>query len=599
MQKIKNLIKKYFTYFTYFYQRLRYRVFIALALSIAVGTLDGFGLAMFLPLLQMVDGSESTTDEGMGNLSFLLDGMQAIGLPLILSSVLIMILIFFLLKGAAKFAEQYYNVIISHYFIKKMRFDNVDSLVNYSYKAFVNSDVGHLQNTLSGEVGRVLGAYKSYFKVIQSGIMVLVYVVLAFLSNPQFAILVTIGGVLSNFLYKKIYKKTKESSKKLVRGSSDFQGQLIQLVAFFKYFKATGLIKDYGKKLKKTVEEIEAISLKMGWYNTILSSSREPVVITVVIGVILLQTIAMGQNLSLIILSLLFFYRSLTFLMALQTQWNSFLNASGSLENMTEFMLDLKAKRDVFGKEKYNQFNQSLHLQNASFHYEEGSPILKQMNLQIEKNISIAFVGESGSGKTTLVNILAGLLPLNSGEYFIDGKSISNLYIPSFQRKIGYITQEPVIFSDDIFNNVTFWAERTEENMANFWETLEKASIVDFVRELPQKENTLMGNNGILVSGGQKQRISIARELYKEADILIMDEATSALDSETEQSIQESIDALKGQYTILIVAHRLATIRNVDRVIHLKNGRVAGDGSFEELKNSSTDFNKMINLQEI
>ncbi|GAA5026449.1 antibiotic ABC transporter ATP-binding protein [Marivirga lumbricoides] len=598
MNNFKKFIKKYFSHFVYFFQRLRYRIFIAMALSIIVGALDGLGLAMFLPLLQMVDG-EGGDPEAMGSLRFLVDGMEFLNIPLVLSSVLVVMLIFFILKGIAKFFESFYNVILTRFFIKELRFENIDALTSYSFKAFVNSDVGHLQNTLSGEIGRVVGAYRAYFKVIQASVMVLVYIFLAFMANPQFAILVSIGGGLSNLAYQQIYKKTKENSNQLVKGNSGFQGQLIQIIAFFKYFKATGLAKIYGNKLKITAENIEAIQVKMGWYNTLLQATREPLVVGVVIGVILIQTTLMGQSLGLIILALLFFYRSLTFLMALQMQWNQFLNNSGSLENMTSFMIDLKSNSDHFGHVKIKCFQEELRLQDVNFGYGEDSKVLKDINLSISKNRSIAFVGESGSGKTTLINILSGLIPIDDGKFFIDKIDSMNIHIPSYQRRIGYITQEPVIFSDDIYNNVTFWADRSEENVSKFWKAVERAAIANFIKELPQKDRTLLGNNGILVSGGQKQRISIARELYKDIDILIMDEATSALDSETEQAIQENVDALKGKYTILIVAHRLATIKNMDRVILLKNGRIVGDGSFNELKSSSEEFDKMVNLQEI
>jgi ABC-type multidrug transport system fused ATPase/permease subunit len=598
MKKIKELVKKYLKHFSYFYIHLRYRIFVSLALSLAVGTLDGFGLAMFLPLLQMVDGQTQATSESMGNLGFLVDGMLKLGLPLNVNSILLVILFFFLLKGMARFIEAYYKVQLSRYFIKNLRFQNIEKLSNYSYKAFVMADVGRIQNTLSGEVGKIVSAYRNYFLTVQAGVMVLVYVFLAFLANPQFAILVALGGMLSNIVYRKIYKKTKEASRNLTKRGHHFQALLIQKVAFFKYLKATGLMDTYAKKLKMTILEIEAITKKMGWYNAILSATKEPLIVLVVVCVIMVQIAFFSKSLGLIILSLLFFYRSLTFLMNLQTQWNSFLSASGSLDNMTEFMDELKADQEKNGKNKLGEFTNRLELVNISFSYGQ-MPILHDISLAIPKNETIAFVGESGSGKTTLVNLLAGLMPIDRGKFLIDGKDSSSLNIKTYQRRIGYITQEPVIFSDTIYNNVTFWADDTPENKARFWETMRKASIDEFVNSLPDKENSLLGNNGILVSGGQKQRISIARELYKDIDILIMDEATSALDSETERSIQANIDMLRGQYTILIVAHRLATIRNADRVVLLTKGKIESIGRFDELKSSSKLFEKMVELQEV
>ena len=181
----------------------------------------------------------------------------------------------------------------------------------------------------------------------------------------------------------------------------------------------------------------------------------------------------------------------------------------------------------------------------------------------------------------------------------IDGINANKIDMRTFQNRIGYITQEPVIFDDTIFNNVTFWDEKTPENLEKFWIALQKAAIVVMVIELPEKEDAPLGNNGVMISGGQKQRISIARELYKDIDILIMDEATSALDSETERVIQNNIEELKGKYTILIVAHRLSTIKTADEIIVMKKGEIIDKGNFEYLIQNNPSFQKMVNLQEL
>ncbi len=598
MAKLKFLVKKYLVHFSYFYSHLRYRVFIALGLSLGVGVLDGFGLAMFLPLLQMVDGQSSATAEDMGGLSFLVEGLDSWGIELNLTTILLVISVFFLLKGIIKFCESYYNVLVQQYFIKKLRYDNVNRLGEYSYKAFVMADSGRIQNTLSGEVGRVSNAYMSYFSAVQSGVLVFVYVILAFLTNPQFAVLVAVGGGLSNFLYNRIYKKTKSTSGKITKGGHAFQGLLIQKVAFFKYLKATGFMTEYGKKLKKAINYIEDSNKKIGFYNSVLVATREPMVIIIVMVVIFVQVNFFSENIGIIVLSLLFFYRSLNALVQTQNYWNKFLNNSGSLENMTEFMKELSESKEIEGKVNISNFKNEIVLENVSFGYNQGA-ILESISLTIERNKVYAFVGESGSGKTTLVNLIAGLFPIDCGSIAIDSIPYEELNRSSFSKRIGYITQEPVIFADSIFNNVTQWAPQTEENKRRFWKALEKSALSDFVENLPDKEESLLGSNGVMVSGGQKQRISIARELYKEVDILIMDEATSALDSETENLIQKNIDKLKGKYTILIVAHRLSTIKSADEVILLNKGKIEGKGTYQELIIDSKPFQKMVEFQEI
>jgi subfamily B ATP-binding cassette protein MsbA len=563
-----------------------------------VGLLDGLGLAMFLPLLKMVDAGSAASSEGMGNMRFLTDSLQALGIGLTLVSVLCVIVFFFVLKGLMKFWENYYRVVLLQDFVLKLRHESVDKLSTYTYKAFISADSGKIQNTLSGEIGRVVTSYTSYFGTIQNGVFVMVYVVLAFFANPQFALLVGIGGVITNLLYSSIFKRTKKISIALTSIGHNYQGLLIQSVAFFKYLKATARMKAYSAKLKTSISEIQKNNRKIGMIAAFLESSREPLIILVVVSVIMVQTTVFHQSLGLIILSLLFFYRSLNYLMLVQTNWNSFLAVSGSLENIDSFIKDLNKNQDAKGRNSKWTFDKEISVKNVNFSYGE-TRVLKNVSLEIKKNKTVAFVGESGSGKTTLVNILSGLMPVDSGVIMIDGTDIQDIDISSFQNKIGYITQEPIVFNDTIFNNVTFWDEDTEENRTKFWQALKKAAIYDFVMSLPEKESAPLGNNGVMVSGGQKQRISIARELYKDIEVLIMDEATSALDSETELSIQENIDLLKGKCTILIVAHRLSTIRNADTIVLLNKGEVEAVDSFNGLVGKSANFKRMISLQEI
>ena len=329
-----------------------------------------------------------------------------------------------------------------------------------------------------------------------------------------------------------------------------------------------------------------------------VSGVREPSMILVVAAAILFETQVIGSGLSSILVSLLFFYRALTSLLSVQTFYNNFLGTSGSMENMKEFQNTIEQNKEDFGSLKLSAFNSSLVLKNASLSYTD-TRILKSLNLKIEKNESVAFVGESGSGKTTLLNVLTGLIPLNEGGFYIDGMDANTVDLRTLQNRIGYITQEPVIFNASFFENISFWAPKTPENFERYRIASERASLTSFILNQELREDAILGNNGINLSGGQRQRISIARELYKEIDILIMDEATSALDSETEKTIQESIESLKGKYTIIAVAHRLSTIKSADRIFVMQSGKIVETGNYSDLMLESATFKRMVELQEL
>jgi len=177
-----------------------------------------------------------------------------------------------------------------------------------------------------------------------------------------------------------------------------------------------------------------------------------------------------------------------------------------------------------------------------------------------------------------LANLIATLLKPTKGDILFDNNPATLYDLKTYRNKIGYISQEPVIFNDTIYNNIAFWQEISPENMANFWKVAKLTHLEDFIKSLKDKENTRLGDNGILISGGQKQRISIARELYKNVELLILDEATSSLDSETESIIQKNIDTLHGNFTIVIIAHRLSTIKNADVIYLIEKGKIVDSG---------------------
>lgn len=596
---LKKIVNKYFESFSYFYSHLRYRIFVVVAFSIFIGVLDGFGLSMFLPLLKVVNNSEgSGGEETSEQLEVLVNLIEGVGLELNLVTVLTFMVFFFLAKGIIQYFSSVYRINVQQWFVEKIRVNNIKGLNRLAYKYFVQSDVGRIQNTMTGEVDRVAGAYFNYFKAFEYSILVVVYMVFAFTMNAQFAILVTIGGGVTNFLYKRLYKTTKILSRDLTGENNNFQSLVIQNVTNYKYLKATGFSNSYGKKLIESVLEIKNNNIKIGKLDALLTSGREPILIIVVVLVIWIQLSFFNAEFGPILISLLFFYRALNYLMQMQVRWNKFLSVSGSLENMQEFMQELKQHRETTGSDVIKDNLKDIHLKDVEFKY-GNTKILDSLSLSIENKESIAFVGESGSGKTTLINIIAGLLPINGGNYSINGINYANLQNQTYQKRIGYITQDPVIFNETIFNNITLWQDRTSNNLELFWEVVKKAALFDFVNTLPEKENTVLENNGANLSGGQKQRISIARELFKDIDVLILDEATSALDSETENIIQRNIDSLKGQYTVIIVAHRISTIKNADRIVIMKNGQITEIGKYEDLIDKSEYFSKLVELQEL
>lgn len=224
-------------------------------------------------------------------------------------------------------------------------------------------------------------------------------------------------------------------------------------------------------------------------------------------------------------------------------------------------------------------------------------PIFKNLSFTIEPNTTVAFVGKSGSGKSTILSLISKLIEVDKGEISIDDINVKELSKNSLRSNISLINQFPYIFDMSIKENLQLVKkDATDEEI---WEVLKRASFDEDVKAMPKGINTKVGESGIKLSGGQRQRLAIARALLKETKIILFDESTSSLDNFAQSHIQQSIENMKGQHTIVIVAHRLSTIRNVDRIYFLENGEISASGTFDELFESNEQFKKMFLIENI
>jgi ABC-type multidrug transport system fused ATPase/permease subunit len=246
-------------------------------------------------------------------------------------------------------------------------------------------------------------------------------------------------------------------------------------------------------------------------------------------------------------------------------------------------MDDYRKEQQQKKSDKEISFSKEIIFKDILFRFPDSEqPVLNHLSFSIQKGEKIGFVGTSGSGKTTLMNILLRFYIENSGDVLVDGVKLVRDNMSSWRKKIGYVKQDIFMIDGTIKENIAFGEDEADE--ARLMKVIQQASLEKFVKSLPDGVNTLIGEFGSRLSGGQKQRIGIARSLYRDAEILIFDEATSALDNATEQEVTESIDRLSDtNKTIFIIAHRITTLKNCDKIFELKNGEIAGMHKYHEL----------------
>lgn len=239
----------------------------------------------------------------------------------------------------------------------------------------------------------------------------------------------------------------------------------------------------------------------------------------------------------------------------------------------------------------------TVEFRNVGFSYgDDKPPVLKDVSFKVEAGKSIAIVGHSGSGKSTLVSLVPRFYDVGSGEILLDGTAVQDYELASLRSNISLVSQDVILFNDTIANNLAYGQLR-QCSRAELLQAAEAAHVIDFVNELPEGFDTIVGDRGILLSGGQRQRIAIGRALLKNSPVLILDEATSALDTKSERRIQEALAALMADRTTLIIAHRLSTVENADQIIVLDQGRIVESGTHQELLATGGVYANLYRLQ--
>jgi ATP-binding cassette, subfamily B, bacterial MsbA len=278
---------------------------------------------------------------------------------------------------------------------------------------------------------------------------------------------------------------------------------------------------------------------------------------------------------------------------------NSLQQALGASQEIFRFMDEPDEIQEKVGATALAPFRKSVSFANVGFAYAEangeGLPILRNVNLEIEAGEVVAIVGSSGAGKSTLVHLIPRFFDVTSGAIKIDGRDIRDVTLPSLRAQIGIVTQETILFNDTVRNNIGYG--QPDVTQPAVVEAARAALAHDFIQRLPEGYDTIIGEKGLRLSGGERQRIAIARALLKNAPILILDEATSALDTESEALVQSALQNLMSGRTVFVIAHRLTTVRRVDRIVVLENGHITDSGTHDDLLNRLGTYRKLYELQ--
>jgi len=575
------------------------RLYMVFVLSILASLADGFGITMLLPLLGTLDGGK--LPEGGIELTFY-NTLALIGIENSLIWILFIISILFIVKGVLIFIQLSYSGYLLSDLSKNLKEKMYDAYNNSDYCYYIKRNTGYYVNIFNEQINSFSLSFNRFSNFISSTMMTLGYLTFAFLIAWRFALMAVVAGIVLMALFRILNEFMRVLSRKSVKEMGQLNILLVQSLQAYKYITSTNQNRHLRNVLFQSTQRLKDYSFQSWMAVAITQAVREPVTIIFIITILLVQVNLMEGAISAIFVVIILFYRTIGAAITIQTNWQGLMSMVGSVELVNNEFKKLQQNQEVSGNIPVATFCKSIEFKDVSFSYDKDLPaVLENVNISIPANKTIAIVGESGAGKSTLIDLLTLLLKPLSGAVYIDGVQALELEFSSWRRQIGYVSQETVVFDDTIANNICLWqgdATSEEALIRRIKMAARQSHIEDFVESLPEGFQTRVGDRGVLLSGGQRQRLFIARELFKDPNLLILDEATSSLDSESELYIQASIDALKGSMTVVIIAHRLSTIRNADYVYILDQGRIAEEGSYEELTlKPNSKLAKMIAMQ--
>jgi len=409
-----------------------------------------------------------------------------------------------------------------------------------------------------------------------------------FMINRWIFLYFLIGLFILYFLNRLEIKKYFEIDKtyrKMNERNTGLTTELIRGIRDIKVLNAgTTFLEKVKNKLSASNQERYKMSSVMRKYRWLVGTFKDILnLLFIVLGIYLVSI----DNLTIPNFVIIYMYQSQVYnLLGFITEFmEDFKNFNVSAGRVFQVLDDEVFKKESFGETHIGKINGDFEFKNVTFSYTNGKPILKNLSFSVSANETVSFVGKSGAGKSTIFSLLTKLYPVKRGKILIDGHDINTLDKDSIRDNISIITQNPYIFNFSIRENLKIVKEDvTDEEMI---EACKTACLHDFIMTLENGYDTVVGEGGLTLSGGERQRLAIARALLKKTEIILFDEATSALDNKTQNSIRKAIRNMQGEYTILMIAHRLSTVIDSDRIIVIDEGKVVDEGSHEYLLHHS------------
>ena len=522
---------------------------------------------------------------------------QEKGLILIIPALIVLA---FIVKGVSLYIAKVIMIGVSVDVTRDIQVDLFSSILNADTKLIENKHSGKFISNLSNDVGMITNLVSTVIlNLFKDSLTLIGLLCVMFYQNWKLSLLAIIMIPIASITAKTLGKRIGKVTNQQMQRAGILNSYLMEILKNHKLAKIFQRENYEQKKANQLIENVKETSRKINVVFVRASPIMEILTGIMIAILIYLSAILISKNQLEVsnffsfLAAMMLAYQPVRSLATLNIAIQQGLSGAKSVLPIIDNTPKIQDKKDA---DDLIIKTGSINFENVSFNYSEHEEnILKSINLDIPGKQMTALVGHSGAGKSTILNLIPRFYDVNSGDIKIDDQSIFNKTLFSLRKNISLVSQDTTLFDDTIFNNIIY------ANKDASYEEVKKAAehsyANEFIEKLPNKYETIIGENGVRLSGGEKQRLSIARAILKKSPIILLDEATSSLDAETESKIQKAISFLTKGRTTIVIAHRLSTILNSDRIYVINKGQVIAKGKHEELLISSSEYKNFYDKQ--
>ncbi len=519
-------------------------------------------------------------------------------------SIIALALITFVVgKAASEYLGTYLINYVGYGAVTDLRNRLFAKLIRQSAAFFQRQSTGRLMSTAVNDIERIqTAASASLADAVQQIFTMIVFGAILLLLNWQLTLYAVVLTPLVIIPSVRLGRRVRRTTRKSQDEMADVQHILHETFTGNRIVKAFNMEGREIARFREAARRLLRYNLRYVQQQGISSPLMEILGAMTVVALLLYARTAIGRGTMTFPLVLVFFVSLIKLyepLRRLAGIYNNFQAAAGCAQRVFEYLDAADDLSDRPGAAALARFERSVRFEEVGFAYQPGEPLLHEIDFEVQRGQVLALVGSSGAGKTTLVNLIPRFFDVTSGRVLIDGVDVRDVTQHSLREQIAYVTQDTILFNDTVANNIAYGAAtgaRGGDLPARVRAAAEAALADEFITAMPQGYETMLGERGLRLSGGQRQRISIARALLRDAPILILDEATSALDNESEVLVQRALANLMQHRTVFVIAHRLSTVRNADRILVLEQGGIVESGTHADLHRAGGVYRRLYDL---